>query len=184
MLKTIIIGIVVTVVGLFSLAAVNKVVSGTSSNSVNGYQTKVSSSSSDPNTVNVAISGEINHPGSYYISPEETLGDLITLAGGVTTSADSSAYNTSLVINTRTSFYIAPILVDAGVCVDADSKKTNINTANQDELVSVGLKTTQASSLITYRNDNGAFGAIDDILNVSGIGASTFNKVKNKICIA
>ncbi len=184
MLKTIIIGIVVTVVGLFSLAAVNKVVSGnSSSNSVNGYQTKVSSST-DSNTVSVAISGEINHPGSYYISPEETLGDLITLAGGVTTSADPSAYNTSLVINTRTSFYIAPLLVESGVCVDTDSQKTNINTATQDELVSVGLKTTQASSLITYRNENGAFGAIEDILNVSGIGASTFNKVKNKICIA
>jgi competence protein ComEA len=182
MLKTIIIGIIVTVVGLFSLAAVNKVVNGNTSTSVNGYQTKVTSS--DSNTVNVSISGEINHPGSYYINPEETLGDLITLAGGVTTSADSSAYNTSLVINTRTSFYIAPLLVDSGVCVDTNGTKTNINTATQEELVSVGFKTTQASALITYRNENGSFGAIDDILNVSGIGASTFNKVKNKICIA
>lgn len=182
MLKTIIIGIIITVVGLFSLAAVNNAFSSNQNSSLNGYQTK--DSSNDSNTVSVSISGEINHPGSYYINPEETLGDLITLAGGVTTSADSSAYNTSLVINTRTSFYIAPILLDSGVCVDTNSKKTNINTADQEELVSIGLKTSQASSLITYRNENGAFGAIEDILNVSGIGASTFSKVKNKICIA
>lgn len=183
MLKTIIIGIIVTVVGLFSLAAVNNAVSGNSTKtSVNGYAT--TETQSDKNTVSVSISGEINHPGSYYINPEETLGDLIALAGGVTTSADTTAYNTSLVISTRTSFYIAPLLVDSGVCVETNSKKTNINKADKEELVSVGLKESQASNLISYRNDNGAFGAIEDILNVSGIGASTFNKVKNKICIS
>lgn len=182
MLKTIIIGIVVTVVGLFVLAGVNKAVTDTpSSGSVNGYQT---SEKLDKNTLSVSISGEVNHPGSYYVKPEQTLGDLITLAGGVTTSADTSAYNTSLVINNRTSFYIAPVLATGDVCVGTNSKKTNINTASQEDLVSVGFTNSQAESLISYRNENGPFQALEDILNVSGIGAGTFSKVKNKIAIA
>ena len=182
MLKTIIIGIVVTVVGLFALAAVNQVVSDTQGK-VNGYST-VEVDSTDKNTVNVAISGEINHPGSYYINPQETLGDLIALAGGVTTNADTSSYNVSLVINTRTSFYIAPLLIDSGVCVDSETEKVNVNKSTQAEPISVGFTSSQATDLITYRTENGPFQALEDILNVKGIGKATFEKVKNKICLS
>lgn len=184
MLKTIVIGIVVTVVGLFALAAVNNAVSSSNSASstVNGYST--SQVITDSNTVSIAISGEINHPGSYYIDPELTLGDLITMAGGVTTEADTSAYNTSLVIGKRTSFYIPAISSSGNACVDSTVSKVNINTASEDELVAIGFKTSQASALITYRNENGAFGAIEDIMNVYGISTGTFAKVKDKICIA
>ncbi len=182
MLKTIIIGIVVTVVGLFVLAGVNKAVTGSpTSSSVNGYKT---SEKLDKDTVSVSISGEINHPGSYYVKTEQTLGDLISLAGGITTSADTSAYNTSLVINNRTSFYIAPLLATEDVCVGTNAKKININVATQEELVGTGFTNSQAESLIDYRNENGPFQALEDILNVSGIGAGTFSKVKNKIALS
>lgn len=97
MMKTIIIGIVVTV-GLFMLSAVHKVGGGNISSS-NGDKTTLVE---DANNVKVTISGEINHPGEYSISSSLTLGDLITMAGGVTTNADETAYNASLIISTRT----------------------------------------------------------------------------------
>lgn len=181
MLKTIIIGIIVTVVGLFVLSSVSNSVNNNTSSSLNGYTTKTSL---DENTVSVAISGEINHPGSYYIATNETLGDLITLAGGTTSSADEKAYNVTLVIDTRTSFYIPPISTSNGVCVDEEEIKVNINTDDEDSLKTVGFSTTQATNLITYRNENGSFQAIEDILNVKGVGKATFEKVKNKIRIS
>lgn len=182
MLKTIIIGIVVTVVGLFVLSSVSNSVNNNSSNSINGYSTKTTAS--DENAVSVSISGEVNHAGSYYISTSETLGDLITLAGGVTSSADEKAYNVSLVIDTRTSFYIPPVSTSNGVCVDESESKININSDDEDSLKTVGFSSTQASNLITYRSENGNFQAIEDILNVKGIGKATFEKVKNKIRIS
>ena len=70
--------------------------------------------------------GEFYHPGEYSIYPSETLGDLITMAGGVTTKADPNAYNSSILIGTYTSFYIAPISEMPEICVDTEIEKINI----------------------------------------------------------
>lgn len=180
MMKTIIIGIVVTVVGLFMLSAVHKVGGGNISSS-NGDKTTLVE---DANTVKVSISGEINHPGEYSISSSLTLGDLITMAGGVTTNADETAYNASLIISTRTAFYIAPISTGSGLCVDTTLSKVNINTALENELLEVGFNSTQAPNVIDDRLANGDYQAIEDVMNVKGVGQATFEKVKNKISIA
>ncbi len=182
MFKVIIIGLIVTVVGLFAFAAVDNVTSGMgdTSTKVNGYSTK----QKDDNSVKVSISGEINHPGDYYVLTTDTLGNLIIQAGGVTQKADTKAYNTGLVINTHTSFYIPPVSETPTTCVETVIDKVNINKATESELVNIGFNANQAKALIKYREENGNFEAIDDITQVSGIGLSTFNKVKNKITIS
>jgi competence protein ComEA len=181
MLKTIIIGLVVTIIGLFALSAVDKVTSGwKSSSSVNGYTT---SQVDDANTLKVAISGEINHPGDYYVVASDTLGSLIIQAGGVTSKADTKAYNESLVINTHTSFYIPPVSETPSSCIETEISKTNINTADAASLKTTGFTDSQATNLVDYRNTNGNFEALEDIMNVKGIGLATFNKVKNKITL-
>lgn len=181
MVKEVVIGIVITVVGLFMLTAVSKF--GNSSGG-NGTDNSPTTETVDGNSVKVAISGEINHPGSYYVSPDGTLGDLITMAGGVTSKADETTYNTSLVISTRTSFYIAPLSVNSGLCVDTTLDKVNINVALSDALLEVGFNSTQAPNIVDYRLSNGAFQALEDVMSVKGVGQATFEKVKNKICIA
>jgi len=180
MLKIIVIGLVVTIVGLFAFSAVSKITNA-DSGVINGYSTV---QVSGENMAKVAISGEINHPGDYTISIEDTLGSLISMAGGVTTKADSKAYNESILIATRVSFYIPPLSSLPTTCVETDIDKVNINTASQEELVAVGLNSSQATNLISYRTDNGDFVALEDIQNVKGIGAATFAKVKNRICIS
>ncbi len=180
MFKAIIIGLVITVVGLFALAVVEKKGENIGQNSVNGYSTVVK----DENSVKVSISGEVNHPGDYYVLQTDTLGTLIISAGGVTSKADTKAYNSSLVINTHTSFYIPPTSETPTTCVETTIEKVNINKASEAELIAIGFNSSQAKALVSYRNDNGNFEAIDDITLVSGIGLSTFNKVKNKITIS
>lgn len=182
MLKTIIIGIVVTIVGLFVLAGVNKKVSPGNSGVVNPISESANPVEGDE--VNVAISGEINHPGTYSIGVENTLGDLIAMAGGVTAKADASAYNTGLLISTYTSFYIPPMTETPSVCVETTINKVNINAGTKEELIGVGFNASQASNLIDYRNEKGPFKAIEDILKVKGIGEATFSRVKNRICIS
>lgn len=109
MVKAIIIGIVITIVGLFALSVVDKVASGDAL--INGQPT---TEVVDESKNKVSISGEINHPGSYYVSPDQTLAFLIDLAGDVTADADSSCYNPSILIGTRTSFYIPPVAAKIG----------------------------------------------------------------------
>lgn len=62
--------------------------------------------------------------------------------------------------------------------------RININTADVTALTSItGIGPTRAEAIIAYREQNGAFGSIEDIKNVSGIGDSTFNKMKDEITV-
>lgn len=64
------------------------------------------------------------------------------------------------------------------------SKKVNINTATQTELESIpGVGPSTAQKIITYRTQKGKFKTIEDIKNVSGIGESKFNKMKDYITV-
>lgn len=64
------------------------------------------------------------------------------------------------------------------------SSKISINNADIDELIklpSIGVKT--AEKIIAYRNENGGFKQIEEIQNVSGIKAKTFEKLKDYITV-
>ena len=59
--------------------------------------------------------------------------------------------------------------------------KININTATKDELMTLtGIGESKADKIIEYRNSN-KFNTIEDIKNISGIGESIFNKIKDSI---
>ena len=63
-------------------------------------------------------------------------------------------------------------------------KKISINTASLEELLEItGIGETKAKAIIKYREENGSFETIEDIKNVSGIGESTFEKIKNNITV-
>lgn len=60
----------------------------------------------------------------------------------------------------------------------------NINIADSTELQTLnGIGPTYAQRIIDYRNTNGPFQKIDDIKDVSGIGDSTYNKIKDYITV-
>lgn len=61
----------------------------------------------------------------------------------------------------------------------------NINSATKEELMTLsGIGEAKADEIITYRNVNGNFNNIEDILNVKGIGESIFDKIKDKITVS
>lgn len=60
----------------------------------------------------------------------------------------------------------------------------NINTATETELMSLtGIGESKAKAIISYRQENGNFASIEDIKNVTGIGDSVFEKIKNNITV-
>lgn len=60
--------------------------------------------------------------------------------------------------------------------------KVNINTATVSDLQTLdGIGETKAAAIIEYREKNGPFKAVEDIMKVSGIGQKTFEKIKDKI---
>lgn len=60
----------------------------------------------------------------------------------------------------------------------------DINTASHSELTTLtGIGDVKAQAIIDYRNTNGPFSAIEDIMNVSGIGTVTFENIKASITV-
>ncbi len=58
----------------------------------------------------------------------------------------------------------------------------NINTASLEELDRLPeIGPVMAQRIIDYRTTNGPFAAIEDIMNVQGIGPATFEKIKTLI---
>ena len=65
-----------------------------------------------------------------------------------------------------------------------DNNLININTASKEELLTItGIGESKADSIINYRKENGSFEKIEDIKNVSGIGDSLFEKIKDYITV-
>lgn len=62
--------------------------------------------------------------------------------------------------------------------------KVNINTATQAQLETLsGIGPSTATKIIAYRKEKGKFKKIEDIKEVSGIGNSKFEKIKNDIVV-
>ena len=60
-----------------------------------------------------------------------------------------------------------------------DEELVNINTATLSELETIsGIGESKAKSIIEYRQKNGLFEKIEDIMNVEGIGESLYEKIK------
>ena len=60
----------------------------------------------------------------------------------------------------------------------------NINTAGSDELQKLsGVGPVTAQKIIDYREKRGGFKRIEDLMNVNGIGAKTFQKLKEHITV-
>ena len=71
--------------------------------------------------------------------------------------------------------------------VDGEEKEStlvSINTATLEELMTLeGVGEAKAKSIIAYREEHGPYQAIEDLLNVSGIGESLLAKIKKNITL-
>src|SRR5712691_5263392 len=64
----------------------------------------------------------------------------------------------------------------------ATGERVNINTAGVDELVTLpGIGKAYAERIVEYRQKNGPFKKVEDIINVCGIGEKTFERIKDRL---
>jgi len=60
----------------------------------------------------------------------------------------------------------------------------DINNAEAEVLMLLpGIGEVTAAAIVDYRKENGRFDAIEEIMNVSGIGEKTFEKIKTYIVL-
>lgn len=65
-----------------------------------------------------------------------------------------------------------------------ETTKININTDNKEKLMTLnGIGSSKADAIIEYRTKNGNFKTTEDIMNVSGISKTIYDKIKDTITV-
>ena len=173
-MKTILIIVVFVIVGIVGVGAASKLVSG------NVTISKVSSEA-DETLLTLTIAGQVANPGTYKLSAGKTVIDLITMAGGTTSNADTLTFTTTHVLESKENYYIAPIYDNANTCSSDPITKVNINTASADDLRNVaGFSKTVSAAVVSYRSGN-PFETLEEIMDVPGCGQATYISVRDKI---
>jgi len=147
-----------------------------------------------PRPLRVYVSGAVRQPDVYTLPPDSIVKDALWAAGGPTEEADLDRINLALPVSEGQHVYIphlgetelpAPLPCD---CPDASNgvsgAKININTADVAALDGLpGIGPAIARRIVEHREANGPFARIEDIMNVAGIGESTFAKIRDQITV-
>ena len=156
----------------------------------NPPQTKERDSSNRTGKIYIHVGGEVKKPGVYTFSTEPRVVEAVKKAGGFTGKADRFSINqaekitdgTQLVIPVKGKKESRKKAENAG-SID-QSGKVNLNTASKEELMTLsGIGESKAAQILSYREENGAFQKIEDIMNISGIKEGIFNRIKNQIVV-
>lgn len=68
--------------------------------------------------------------------------------------------------------------------IENTTKKISLNSASKEELTTLsGIGESKALLIIEYREKNGPFKSIEELKNISGIGDSLFEKIKENITL-
>lgn len=64
-------------------------------------------------------------------------------------------------------------------------EKVNINTATKSELQTLnGVGEATAEAIIQYREENGMFKSVQDLVNVKGVGAKKIQKLSDRLTVS
>jgi len=134
----------------------------------------------------IYITGEVVNEGVYELSSGSRIANAIEAAGGTKETANLKNVNLAYELEDGEKIYIPNINEDIeNQALDGEETKDkiiNINKADIKELQELtGIGESTAESIIKYREENGKFNIIEDIMNVPGIGENKFENIKEKI---
>ena len=126
---------------------------------------KTQASTEDYMTIN--ISGNIKYPGLYSLELNQTLGTVISLAGGVL--EDNPTIDYEQVLSHSQS-----------VVLEYPKHYISLNTSSLSELETLkGVGSAVAQRIIDYREEHEGFQYLSELMNVKGITAAIYERNKD-----
>lgn len=158
-------------------------------------------SESAEDEIYIQVCGAVNSPGVYKVPSSLRIFEAVETAGGVTDEAQPDAVNLTKQVYDEMVIYIPTkdevtnheyTITDNDIYTqtsentpkESSSMLVNINTADKETLMTLpGVGESKALAIISYRQENGTFHTIEDIMNVTGIKSAAFEKIKDKITV-
>ena len=145
----------------------------------------------------VYVCGQVASPGVYELPAGARVYQAIESAGGTLDGAAPESLNLAQQAEDGQKIYVpSKEEAEAGTFPQDDSwgaasssreqggGKVNLNTAGLEELMTLtGIGQTRAEAIITYREEEGAFQAPEDIMKVDGIKEGIYEKLKDEITV-
>ena len=139
----------------------------------------------------VHVCGEVNQPGVYCLPAGSRLYEAIEAAGGLKEGAAAESLNQAQEAKDGQQIYVPSIeeslkeeVSGEGEPAEASDGKINLNTAAKEQLMTLtGIGEAKAAAIIRYREENGGFQSIEELMEVEGIKEGVFNKIKDQIKI-
>jgi competence protein ComEA len=132
-------------------------------------------------TVTVHVSGAVTRPGLAILDAEARVADAIVAAGGATADAQLGALNLAAPLGDGARLVVPAANAD----VDGETDGVvRINSANANDLEQLpGVGPVLAIRIVAYRDENGPFSAVEDLLAVPGIGESKLGALRDTVLV-
>jgi len=156
----------------------------------------------EPSVIFVDVGGAVRVSGLFALPAGSRVADAIEAAGGLTEDAEVKYINRAFLLSDGDKLYIPTVSEVSGGTApptagqvsesaysgtaqeNAGAALININTAGSEELQKLsGVGPVTAQKIIDYRTKKGSFSKIEDLMNVSGIGSKTFEKLRDLITV-
>ena len=116
----------------------------------------------------VFVGGDVNNPGLYPLRAGDSIDDILEAAGGLTGNADPARLELTI--------------MEKGEAISP--QKVDINRAEAWLLAALpGIGETRAQAIIDYRQKNGLFRDINELMKVPGLGSATFEAIKYLVTV-
>jgi competence protein ComEA len=147
------------------------------------------STSAAPTSIVAHAAGAVVRPGVYELDAGARVTDLIDAAGGPLPDADLNQLNLAAPVADGERVYV-PRVGEIAVAVAASgddaapSGPLDLNTATIDQLDELpGIGPATAQAIVDERERRGGFGAVDDLLDVRGIGPAKLEQLRDLVTV-
>jgi len=135
----------------------------------------------------VHVCGAVMNPGVVCLPAGSRRGDAVLAAGGFTENAGENYVNLAALLTDGEQLYI-PDAEEGEMLMHARMQDgnavVNINTATQEVLCTLpGIGSSRAKDIIAYREKHGKFSRKEDIMQVSGIKESIYQRICEQIVV-
>ena len=138
----------------------------------------VESAEAVPDEIVVSVVGAVGQPGLKTLEPGARVHDALQVAEPAA-NADLVSLNLAQKL-TDGQQLVVPVVGEAPPSGDSSSG-ISLNSASASELTALpGVGPATAAAIVAHRETNGAFGAVDDLLQVKGIGPAKLEGLRDQ----